>query len=188
MGLMLIRRADAGWRPALRRHLLALDADDRYGRFGMVAADALIEAYVAGIDFRSDVCVVASDTTGRCCGLIHLALFAGVAELGLSVQADCRRRGLGQQLLAAALQHARVRGITEIHLVTAPSSVLRMCARLGVPYRLRQAYPRGVIECSGMARRMALAVGSTADPAATAPANRNGRPAGRSLGLSLAVG
>lgn len=180
MGLMAIRRADASWRPALRRHLLALVADDRYGRFGMVAPDALIDAYVAGIDFRSDVCVVASDASGRCCGLIHLALFDGVAELGLSVQADCRCRGLGQQLLAAALQHARFRGVAEIHLATAPAAVLRMCARLGVPYRLRPAYPRGVIECGGVVRRL--------DRVRSAPASREVRPAGRRVGLSLAVG
>jgi GNAT superfamily N-acetyltransferase len=96
-------------RPDVVRHLLALSAEDRRRRFMISASDAYIERYVATIDFDAGF-VFGAFQDGRVCGVAHAASgsVAGkpALEVGLSVDQDQRRRGLGRALLRECLNRA----------------------------------------------------------------------------------
>jgi len=60
-------------RPALERHLLALDPRDRRLRFGTLPSDATVRAYVARIDFDRDAVSGVFDEELAIVGAAHLA-------------------------------------------------------------------------------------------------------------------
>src|SRR5712692_3767184 len=87
-----LSRADA---PALERHFLALDADDRRLRFGAPQSDYAIRAYVERIEFGRDAVFGVWGDDLELLGAAHLARSGKRAELGLSVLSAYRRSGLG---------------------------------------------------------------------------------------------
>jgi ribosomal protein S18 acetylase RimI-like enzyme len=93
-------------------HLLALNLEDRSRRFLVGASDSYIEQYVRGIDFDAGFVLGAFDG-GRLRGLAHAASGQEngepILEVGLSVSGDCRRRGVGRELLRACLVRAHKR-------------------------------------------------------------------------------
>jgi GNAT superfamily N-acetyltransferase len=101
------RRLRAADRGALAAHLLALSREDRRLRFGGAASDARVRGYVARIDFDRDAVFgfLADDLSLG--GAAHVAIVDGVAELGLSVLAPYRRRGVGSALFQRASDFAR---------------------------------------------------------------------------------
>lgn len=94
-------------RPALERHLLALGTEDRRLRFGIAPSDTAIRDYIGRIDFGRDALLGVFDADLRLLGAAHVARAAGHAELGVSVLAEHRNRGVGGALLARAVLHAR---------------------------------------------------------------------------------
>jgi len=100
-------------RPRLASHLLSLEPDARHHRFLASVADSSIERYVQGLSQARDVLVGAAVPArgGALAGLAHAALFMHdgmpAAELGLSVLAPSRRKGLGQRLLRHAMALVR---------------------------------------------------------------------------------
>ena len=94
-------------RAALEQHFLALDADDRRLRFGAPQNDSAIRAYVERIDFGRDAPFGVWGDDLQLLGAAHLARTGKRAELGLSVLAGHRRRGLGGALLSRACMRAR---------------------------------------------------------------------------------
>jgi len=60
-------------RPALERHLLALDPHDRRLRFDTPPSDAAVHAYVARIDFDRDAVFGVFDEELAIVGAAHLA-------------------------------------------------------------------------------------------------------------------
>ncbi len=94
-------------RAAYERHLLALGAEDRRLRFGAPVADSVIQRYAAGLDFDRDALFGVFDDDLELVGAAHLARGDDYAELGVSVLAGHRRRGLGGALLERAALHAR---------------------------------------------------------------------------------
>src|SRR5712692_2636154 len=99
-----LSRADA---PALERHFLALDADDRRLRFGVPQGDLAIRAYVERIDFDRDAVFGVWGDDLQLLAAAHLARSGKRAELGLSVLSAHRRSGLGGALLSRACMRAR---------------------------------------------------------------------------------
>lgn len=138
-------RLDAVWRPAVRKHLLALSPDDRYGRFATALSDAGIAAYAERIDVARDICFATVESDGRLSGFIHLAVYGEVAELGASVLPRWRKQGRARRLFAAALTVASASGIREIHLATGHPVARRICGRLGYLCKTQSVYPRGVV-------------------------------------------
>ncbi|KXB30350.1 hypothetical protein AT959_13475 [Dechloromonas denitrificans] len=132
-------------RPRIAAHLLALDADDRHGRFSAVLSDAGIGHYVERIDFQRDRCLGLFAADGRLIAFIHLALHGHVAELAASVLAPQRRRGLARALFANALRVAEAEGIREVHLATGHPAARRICLELGYPVEGSHGYPRARI-------------------------------------------
>lgn len=137
-----VLRLDAIWRPAVRKHLLALGPDDRYGRFASPLPDVAIVAYADSIDFVHDLCFAIVEPDGQLSGFLHLAVHSQVAELGASVLPGQRHQGRASCLFKTALASAADQGIREIHLATGHPVARHICAGLGYPMREGAGYPR----------------------------------------------
>lgn len=113
-----IRNLHDGHRARVRTHLLALDDDDRIRRFGHRASDDLIAHYVDQLDFERDHLFGTFDRRLELLTLGHLALDleGRSAEFAVSVLQRARGRGLGTQLFAHAVTHARNHGVQTLFL------------------------------------------------------------------------
>ena len=110
------RHLNASHRPALIEHFCGLSRRDAYLRFGTYAGPESIASYVNGIDFeRSTVLGVYGDDL-ELIGVAHLCPEQGVVELGISVLASARRRGMGTLLMRRALSHARIIGARRLFM------------------------------------------------------------------------
>lgn len=136
------RRLGEADRAGVEAHLLALDANDRYGRFATPLSDAGIAAYAARIDFVSDLCFGIVETDGSLSGFIHLAVWEKVAELGASVATQLRRQGRARCLFATALAAAGHQGLLEIHLATGHPAARKICGELEHAILDSPSYPR----------------------------------------------
>ncbi|HEX5805745.1 MAG TPA: GNAT family N-acetyltransferase [Macromonas sp.] len=116
-----ICRLDASHRAAIETHLLALDADDRYLRFGHVASDDLVRAYVRGLPFERDEIFGIFNRHLELIGMAHLGREEGAGqadsvEFGVSVSRHARGRGYGNLLFRRAVMHARNEGVSVMHI------------------------------------------------------------------------
>lgn len=132
-----IRTMAAHHRKQVSAHLLALDANDRQRRFGHAIHDDRLQAYAEQLDFDRDQIFGIFDRRLRLVALGHLALGtradsgspdgnagssstgsnnSGHGELGLSVLATARGRGLGTRLFEHAVMHARNRDVHTLHI------------------------------------------------------------------------
>jgi len=139
-------RVTNGLRTLVLAHLLALDGDDRYGRFGVSLSDAGISSYVGSIDFRRDIGLAVEGSDGNIIGFIHLACHGYSAELGASVSGVWRKQGIAHRLFKSALNQAPAAGIGEIHLAAAHPVARHIFTKLGYGCRLNPGYPRGLIK------------------------------------------
>jgi len=122
-------------------HLLALDAADRYLRFGYPASDEQIRRYALGIDFARDEVLGIFNRHLRLIALAHLAYEPApqregrpsMAEFGVSVLPHTRGRGLGARLFDAAALHARNRNVDTlfIHALSENTAMLRIARSAG---------------------------------------------------------
>lgn len=138
-----IRTFAARHRQRVLAHLLALDDSDRSLRFGHFVGDERLRRYAAQLDFDRDQIFGTFDRSLTLVAMGHLALDAsqGTGELGLSVLAPARGRGLGTQLFEHAVMHARNRGVHTlyIHLAHHNTPMLAIVQRAGA----RLAYEDG---------------------------------------------
>ncbi len=121
-------------REALERHLLLLDSEDRQLRFGGSLSDTAVRRYVSHVDFEQDAVfgVFGDDLT--LLGAAHLARGNGHAELGASVLAGHRDRGLGGALLQRAHTHARNWGVRVLymHCLTENAAMMHLAHKQGM--------------------------------------------------------
>lgn len=131
---IVIRELSSIDRTLLERHLLALEAGDRYLRFGHALRDEAVREYVARIDFGRDAGFGVFDDELRLVGAAHLARGAAHAELGVSVVFGARGRGVGGALLARANLHARNWGVRRLfmHCLTENAAMMRLARRQGM--------------------------------------------------------
>lgn len=127
-------------RPRIERHLLGLDAQDRYWRFGHSASDERIRAYVHDLDFARDELFGVFNRRLEIVAMSHLAYgpppagdAAPEAEFAVSVQARSRGRGYGMRLFERAIMHARNRGIGSltIHALSENAAMLHLARKAG---------------------------------------------------------
>jgi ribosomal protein S18 acetylase RimI-like enzyme len=141
-GWVPIRSLSARQRPRILAHLLALDTNDRYLRFGYAAADDQIRRYVERIEFERDEIFGVFNRRLELVALAHLAyepaVDAGVqrpsaAEFGVSVALRGRGRGYGARLFDHAVLRARNRGvdIIVIHALSENVAMLRIVRNAG---------------------------------------------------------
>ncbi len=147
--LVPIRPLGAEHRDALRQHLLALDAADRYLRFGYAASDSRIGAYVDGIDFERDVLYGVFNRRLQLIAAAHLALPGdGSAEFGVSVLPCGRGKGIGTRLFERAAVHARNRGVAclTMQCLTHNAPMVRIARRAGMRVHVSGSETDGVLQ------------------------------------------
>ena len=142
LGWVPIRSLSARHRPRILAHLLALDMNDRYLRFGYAAADDQIRRYVERIAFERDEIFGVFNRRLELIALAHLAYEpsldsdpgrASAAEFGVSVALRGRGRGYGARLFDHAVLRARNRGVDTIviHALTENVAMLKIVRNAG---------------------------------------------------------
>ena len=142
----LVRELDDTHRAAALSHFLALEADDRHLRFGSPTSDAIIERYVANLNFNRDALFGVFNDALDLIGIAHLAYVPSAndgtrsAEFGVSVLHDDRHRGLGAALLARAAVHARNTHIDTlfVHCLAKNKAMMHLAQKLDM--RVEFAY------------------------------------------------
>ena len=122
----------------VRVHLLALDAHDRYLRFGYAANDEQIGRYVDGLKFERDELFGIFNRKLELIAMAHLAFSVdpqchSCAEFGVSVSRQARGRGYGSRLFERAVMHARNEGVSQlfIHALTENTAMLKIARKAG---------------------------------------------------------
>lgn len=133
-----IRSLGPSHRDRIAAHLLALDGDDRYLRFGYAAADEHIGRYVDGLDFDRDDIFGIYNRKLELIAMAHLAFsepaeHSSCAEFGVSVLKKARGRGYGSRLFERAVIHARNEGVDLmfIHALTENTAMLTIARNAG---------------------------------------------------------
>ncbi len=136
--LVPIRSLSPRHRDRIIKHLLKLDARDRYLRFGYAANDEQVRRYVEQLDFDRDDIFGIFNRRLELISMAHLA-FAGhpehekCAEFGVSVLKSARGKGLGARLFARAVLHARSKNVTMmfIHALSENTAMLKIARNAG---------------------------------------------------------
>ena len=133
-----IRSLGPGHRERIAGHLLALDAQDRYLRFGYAATDEQIRRYADGLDFERDDIFGIYNRKLELLAMAHLAFSrdpqaSACAEFGVSVLAKARGRGYGGRLFERAVVHARNEGVDLlfIHALSENAAMLKIARNAG---------------------------------------------------------
>jgi GNAT superfamily N-acetyltransferase len=130
-----IRSLGENHRERIAGHLKALDAHDRYFRFGFSANDEQIDRYVASLNFERDEIFGIYNRRLQLIAMAHLAYSSderlnACAEFGVSVLASGRGRGFGKRLFERAMMHARNQGVRMMFLhVLSENDVMLKIAR-----------------------------------------------------------
>jgi ribosomal protein S18 acetylase RimI-like enzyme len=141
-GWVPIRSLSERHRPRILAHLLALDTNDRYLRFGYAAADDQIRRYVERIAFERDEIFGVFNRRLDLIALAHLAYEPSVdtqpdrpsaAEFGVSVAVRGRGRGYGARLFDHAVLRARNRHVDTIviHALSENVAMLKIVRNAG---------------------------------------------------------
>ena len=127
------RHLNASHQPALLAHFLALSERDSYLRFGGRLSTLAIEDYTRRIDYATSTVLGVFGDELELLGVAHLCPQERVVELGISVLAAHRRRGLGSLLLHRALGHARLIGARRLfmHCLAENAPLMRLAVAAG---------------------------------------------------------
>lgn len=133
-----IRSLGSNHRLRISRHLLALDKNDRYLRFGFTANDDQINRYANGLNFDRDEIFGIYNRRLDMIAMAHLAFssdssFDMSAEFGVSVLKSARGRGFGARLFDRAAMHARNAGVSRmfIHALSENTAMLKIARNAG---------------------------------------------------------
>jgi RimJ/RimL family protein N-acetyltransferase len=133
-----IRSLGPGHTERIAQHLLALQPQDRYLRFGYQANDEQIRRYVAGLNFERDDIFGIYNRRLTLIAVAHLAFSIdpqsnSCAEFGVSVLAHARGRGYGARLFDRAVMHARNEGVRMmfIHALSENTAMLNIARKAG---------------------------------------------------------
>jgi GNAT superfamily N-acetyltransferase len=140
-----IRSLGPRHRERIVAHLQALDEHSRYLRFGYAATDAQMSKYVDRLDFERDEVFGIFNRRLELIAMAHLAHAPDrspegrpvMAEFGVSVLAQARRRGFGRRLFEHAMLHARNRGVGAlfIHALSENTAMLKIARAAGATVR-----------------------------------------------------
>ncbi|WP_317201938.1 GNAT family N-acetyltransferase [Janthinobacterium sp.] len=136
--LVPIRSLGDNHRSRIAMHLLSLNEQDRYLRFGYAAQDLQIEKYVGQLDFERDEIFGIYNRRLQLIAVAHLAMSlceetARCAEFGVSVLASARGRGLGARLFERAALSASNAGVELmfIHALSENAAMLSIARKAG---------------------------------------------------------
>lgn len=115
-------------------HLLGLDSDSNRSRFGIVLSEYAITAYVKKI--RDDDFIIGSFDGQRLTGAVHLAIDDKVnhSEVGVSIDMQYRRQGVGLKLMSHAIALCRNRHIEQLYMMclSTNTSMISLCKKAGL--------------------------------------------------------
>ncbi len=133
-----IRSMGPGHLERIATHLLALDAQDRYLRFGYAANDEQVRRYVNSLNFERDEIFGVYNRKLELIAMAHLAFstdpeLKSCAEFGVSVLAHARGRGYGSRLFERAVMHSRNEGVDMmfIHALSENTAMLNIARKAG---------------------------------------------------------
>jgi GNAT superfamily N-acetyltransferase len=133
-----IRSLGPSHRERIAVHLLALDAQDRYLRFGYAANDEQVRRYAEGLNFERDEIFGIYNRRLELIAMAHLAFAEhpdcnSCAEFGVSVLKRARGRGYGARLFDRAVMHARNEGVDLmfIHALSENTAMLKIARNAG---------------------------------------------------------
>jgi GNAT superfamily N-acetyltransferase len=133
-----IRSLGPSHRERIASHLQALDADDRYLRFGYLATNEHVERYVAGLNFERDDIFGIYNRKLELIAMAHLAYsqepaHSACGEFGVSVLKKARGRGYGSRLFERAVMHARNEGVQMlfVHALSENTAMLKIARNAG---------------------------------------------------------
>ena len=136
--LVPIRSLGDNHRSRIATHLLSLNEQDRYLRFGYSAQDVQIEKYVSQLDFERDEIFGIYNRRLKLIAVAHLAMSLSVeharcAEFGVSILASARGRGLGSRLFERAALSASNAGVELmfIHALSENAAMLSIARKAG---------------------------------------------------------
>ena len=149
-----IRSLGENHRERIASHLMALDAHDRYLRFGFAANDEQIHRYVDGLDFERDDIFGIYNRQLELIAMAHLAfsLDTGAdasAEFGVSVLKSARGRGYGSRLFERAVMHARNEGVSMlfIHALSENTAMLKIARKAAPRWSAMAPRPKPICGC-----------------------------------------
>ena len=133
-----IRSLGPRHRERIAAHLMALDPQDRYLRFGYPARNDHIQRYVDGLDFARDDIFGIYNRKLELIGMAHLAFShdparPSCAEFGVSVLKKARGRGYGTRLFERAVVRARNEGVQMlfVHALSENTAMLKIARKAG---------------------------------------------------------
>ena len=132
-----IRSLGPSHRERIAQHLLTLDAQDRYLRFGYPASDEQIRRYTDGLNFERDDIYGIYNRKLQLIAMAHVAFSDNPAqthaEFGVSVLKTARGRGYGARLFDRAVMHARNEGVSlmYIHALSENTAMLKIARNAG---------------------------------------------------------
>jgi len=133
-----IRSLGVNHRARIAAHLKALNAHDRYFRFGFPANDEQIQQYVDHLDFDRDEIFGIYNRHLKLIATAHLAYSNSVhknssAEFGVSVLEHARGRGYGARLFDRAMMHGRNEGVRSlyVHVLSENAAMLKIARNAG---------------------------------------------------------
>lgn len=96
-----------------RTHLLALDAESRYTRFGIMIKDEIINQLCDRFESnpKEHKIFVIEDEELRVIAAGHIALEGGETELAFSVLSEYRKQGMGDALMSRTIEWCQNRNI-----------------------------------------------------------------------------
>jgi len=118
----------------LANHFVSLTSGDRFLRFGWVATDIDVVAYVESLFVSAANVFAVAEPDGDISGVLHLEFTDGGANLGLSVSSWARNQGIGTFLLQQAGLLARAGGLKTLFVrnLRFNSALQQLAARLGM--------------------------------------------------------
>ena len=136
-----IRSLGENHRARIASHLKALDAHDRYYRFGFSANDEQIDRYVNGLNFDRDEIFGIYNRHLVLIAVAHLAYAPDTgadasAEFGVSVLPQARGRHYGSRLFERAVMHARNVGVSKlyVHVLSENTAMLKIASHGGATF------------------------------------------------------
>ena len=134
-----IRALSERHRSRIAAHLLSLDEQDRYLRFGYAASDAQIQRYVDNLNFERDEIFGVYNRGLKLIAMAHVAYapassnMESYAEFGVSVLKSGRGKGLGSRLFERAAMDARTKGVEMlfIHALSENTAMLKIARKAG---------------------------------------------------------
>ncbi len=133
-----IRSLGVNHRNRIATHLLSLEPQDRYLRFGYAAGDSHIMRYVDTLDMDRDEVFGIYNRKLALIAMAHLAYPSRTnsesrVEFGVSVLSAARGRGYGARLFERAAMHARNDGIREmiVHALSENTPMLKIARAAG---------------------------------------------------------